>query len=180
MAMVEPSVFSRDRTPYPLQYPWPAEYQVQCGDQGFVLTAEGSYRTAFFEVFPPGTFIRGEGPTIAEAEADAYTQYQRQLQCAVHSYDRGAYRNGYGICTQCGHGALVFEPLERCVICQAPTYFLHALDGQWYCACHQDQVPPALVPPSSQLLQRLIEAGCLRPPPDDGPEPLQPKPAVRG
>ena len=62
--------------------------------------------TPFFEAFPKGTFIRGEGPTIAEAEQNAFAKYQRDLACS-HVWGRqrpdgNLYTNGAGWCRKCG------------------------------------------------------------------------------
>lgn len=168
--LITPSILSYDRTPYACQHSWPDGCRLQCGDQGIVFTATGSYSTAYFEAFPPDTFIRGEGTTIADAEQDAFAQYQRQLQCSAHMYERGTYRNGYGICKYCGRGALVFTPLEHCSVCQEPTYFLQAPDGRWYCAAHEDQVPLEELSPAQQLLRRV---GATDPAVWEAPLPLE-------
>lgn len=60
----------------------------------------------FFEAFPPGTFIRGEGETIADAEAEAFAQFQSEFACN-HVWGRyreghGTYTNGAGWCRKCG------------------------------------------------------------------------------
>jgi hypothetical protein len=50
---------------------WPDDCMVQWG-HGIIPAVP------FFEAFPPGTFIRGEGETIAEAERKAFAQYQSE------------------------------------------------------------------------------------------------------
>ncbi len=64
----------------------------------------------FFEAFPTGTFIRGEGGTIAAAELDAFRQYATDQACA-HQWGRTrlhanggltVYANGAGWCRKCG------------------------------------------------------------------------------
>ena len=65
MTTTEPRLI--EHTNEPMRHPWPADCYVQGGDRGVVLTEDGSYWTAFVEAFP-GTFIRGEGVTIADAE----------------------------------------------------------------------------------------------------------------
>lgn len=86
-----------------------------------ITNPAGSYRTAFFEAFPrnPDTFIRGEGPTIVEAEEDAWRQYMRVVACTSHEFERRGYRSGAGICTKCGlFESYAFEKtLDPCVVC---------------------------------------------------------------
>ncbi|MGY0793145.1 hypothetical protein ACW7BJ_27580 [Azospirillum argentinense] len=63
---------------------WPDDCLVQWGGKGVVLSESGSYGTAFFEAFPndgSGGFLRGEGKTVEEAEADCFSQWQRQHAC---------------------------------------------------------------------------------------------------
>lgn len=94
---------------------WPEDCHVQWGGRGVVLSDKpgGSYNTAFFEAFPKaGGFIRGEGPTIAEAEAKAFEQYQRSAACD-HLWSRGKYTNGGAICRRCKGFQSVFEPIVR-------------------------------------------------------------------
>lgn len=80
---------------------WPGDCAVQWGHG--LLPA-----VPFFEAFPKGTFIRGEGADIAEAEAKAFAQYQRDLACD-HVWGRQRpgpkgtlYTNGAGWCRKCG------------------------------------------------------------------------------
>ena len=66
---------------------WPADCVVQWGDRGIVFDRDGGSRsTAFFEAFPtePATFLRGEGATVVEAEADAFARFTRQRDCPGH------------------------------------------------------------------------------------------------
>lgn len=86
--------------------PWPADVHVQGGEHGVVLHRDSSknYGTAFVEAFPPepeGGFIRGEGSTLAEAEAKAWEQYGREVACEGHEFERRGYTNGAGFCTKC-------------------------------------------------------------------------------
>lgn len=78
---------------------WPDNCMVQWG-HGIVPAV------TFFEAFPPGTFIRGEGETIAEAEQKAFAQYEREFDCqhvwGRHHHRRGTYLNGAGWCRKCG------------------------------------------------------------------------------
>lgn len=78
---------------------WPDDCTVQWGNG--IIPA-----TPFFEAFPTGTFIRGEGASIAEAEQQAFDRYQRDLACD-HLWGRNrpghsAYTNGAGWCRKCG------------------------------------------------------------------------------
>ncbi|CDO35036.1 hypothetical protein [Novosphingobium sp. KN65.2] len=78
---------------------WPEDCMVQWGN-GLIPA------TPFFEAFPKGTFIRGEGATIAEAELRAFEQYQRDLACdhvwGRQRPGRDCYTNGAGWCRKCG------------------------------------------------------------------------------
>lgn len=79
---------------------WPEACMVQWG-HGLIPAVP------FFEAFPTGTFIRGEGETIAEAEQKAFDQYQRDIACD-HVWGRyrneraGTYTNGAAFCRKCG------------------------------------------------------------------------------
>lgn len=93
------------------QHDWPSNVFIQGRERGVVYGGPGgSYQTAFFEAFPGGTFLRGEGATLAEAEEGCWEQYQRFLNCdgkrergEWHGpYERRQYRNGAGFCTRCG------------------------------------------------------------------------------
>lgn len=80
---------------------WPDDCMVQWG-HGIVPA------NPFFEAFPPGTFIRGDGETIEEAERKAFAQYERDLACDHHwgrlrPGPRGVtYTNGVAFCRKCG------------------------------------------------------------------------------
>ena len=88
---------------------WPEEAYVQWGvaARDFADT-RGAETTAFFEVFPHGTetFIRAEGTTIETAEYAAHKKFKRQSACAEHTFVRGRYTNGAGVCGHCG----MFKP----------------------------------------------------------------------
>lgn len=94
------------RTGEQARYPWPDGMLVQGGKSGAVFTPNGNYRTAFVEAFPPGTFLRGEGKTVAEAETACWEKYQAVLVCSgggEHGpYEPRHYTNGAGYCTKCG------------------------------------------------------------------------------
>jgi hypothetical protein len=89
---------------------------VQWGGRGLVFVEDGdNYRTAFFEAFTkePDTFIRGEGSSVEEAEADAFQKYERYRACENHEFERRKYRNGAGFCKHCGlFKSQCFEPLS--------------------------------------------------------------------
>lgn len=104
----------KDKEHIPLSS-WPDDCMVQWGGQGVVLSQKpgGNYRTAFFEAFPKkGGFIRGEGKTIEEAEADAFGQY-RKISACDHAWSRKSYTNGGGICRTCGGFMTVFKPIVK-------------------------------------------------------------------
>lgn len=88
------------RTPeYQPKCPWPENCMVQWG-HGLVPAVP------FFEAFPVGTFIRGEGETIEDAERSAFAQYQRDVSCrhlwGRHRPGHGTYLNGAAFCRKCG------------------------------------------------------------------------------
>ena len=76
---------------------WPSDTYVQWGGRGVVLRADdkgGSYSTAFFEAMPAGGgFIRGEGKSIEEAEADAFSRFEKEDACRPHRWGRRGYTN---------------------------------------------------------------------------------------
>jgi hypothetical protein len=96
---------------------WPDQAYVQWGRPGLGFAhARRANAKAFFEVFPHGseTFIRAEGTTVEEAERAAYDQFARQLACPEHTFGRGRYTNGAGVCEHCGmFKPDVFEELPR-------------------------------------------------------------------
>ncbi len=98
-------------TTEPIRHPWPADCLVQGGDRGVVNDGGQWYRTAFVEAFP-GTFLRGEGQTIAEAEDKCWALYQRMATCEHGDFDRRGYTNGGGFCGRCGtFFSNIFRPL---------------------------------------------------------------------
>jgi hypothetical protein len=84
---------------YVPQCAWPENCTVQWG-HGLVPAVP------FFEAFPAGTFIRGEGPDIAAAERDAFAQYRRDMACdhvwGRHRPGSVTYTNGAAFCRKCG------------------------------------------------------------------------------
>jgi uncharacterized phage-associated protein len=103
---------------------------VQGGEDGVVFTPTGTYRTAFVECFPEGSFIRGEGATIAEADDACWAKLRAQTGCE-HQWEPHGYRNGCGTCKHCGgfnHMAFTAEELGLgCAVCGTPTF--HTLIG---------------------------------------------------
>ncbi len=118
---------------------WPDDCSVQWGGHGVVLGSgeEPGYNTAFFEAFPGnGGFIRGEGKTVEEAEADAFAIHGREVACDLaggHAWSRNRllsghqarqrngrpvrkvslYLNGGGFCRRCGAFKTVFKPVHK-------------------------------------------------------------------
>lgn len=94
------------RTGEQAMFPWPQDMYLQGGKRGLVVGRKGSYRTAFVEAFPPGTFLRGEGETVAEAEAACWAKYEKHIACdgsGEHGpYEPRQYENGGGFCVKCG------------------------------------------------------------------------------
>jgi len=137
---------------------WPSDCMVQWGETGMVFgadsmdkafgadTLEGTlvemkkgflYTTAFFEAFPKeplDTFIRGEGESLDEAEQKCWEEYEKQLNCPNHEYERGKYRGGHGKCKHCDHfKSDVFESLDHCRICGAGTRHEQDINDEWIC-----------------------------------------------
>ena len=87
-------------TEYKPQCSWPEGCMVQWG-HGLIPAVP------FFEAFPTGTFIRGEGETIEDAERKAFAQYQQDVACD-HVWGRHrpgtktTYTNGAAFCRKCG------------------------------------------------------------------------------
>lgn len=84
---------------------------IQGGDSGIVFDSQGNYLTAFVEVFPKklnngpvlfSSFIRGEGSTMAAAEAQAFALLQKAKACLGHQWDPRNRNDGCGFCSQCG------------------------------------------------------------------------------
>ncbi|OXX41375.1 hypothetical protein B9J93_20135 [Vibrio sp. V17_P4S1T151] len=114
---------------YETRYDW-GKTHLQAGESGIVISrGKGSYMTAFFEAFPKvsgfGTFIRGEGKDIDEAEKNAWEKFQKQLACVEHHWNRkvhGSVRtDGYAQCECCGLRATALEPTTKCSKCEKNT-----------------------------------------------------------
>lgn len=145
--------------------PWPEDCGVQCGDSGIVLPRgsfekvmspktpprdalaalaeaaadEETYTTAFFEAFPksPSCFIRGEGKTIEEAEAQAFKKFAGILGCPGHEFEPRGRRDGYGYCKHCTLSMSGVLPiLNKCCKCKEPTNFTSDDKGRFYCKRH--------------------------------------------
>ncbi len=120
------------------KYNWVGAELLQGGVKGVVLSKKGSYYTAFVEAFIADSFIRGEGATLEEAETDCWNKYQKLTACVKHEYEARGYRNGGGICKNCGKFASnVFtgEQLGQfCVVCGEGTIYKHdSKKDEWYC-----------------------------------------------
>jgi hypothetical protein len=103
---------------------------IQGGESGIVISHRRNYSTAFFEAFPKidgmGTFIRGEGESIKEAEKACWEKYQRMSECKKHDWSRHVYGtlrdDGYAQCIKCKmctSDALL--PTTTCKVCGKPT-----------------------------------------------------------
>lgn len=106
----------------------------------------------FFEAFPPGTFIRGEGDTIEAAERSAFRQYERQKGCKhffgrYHSR-RGTYTNGGAHCHLCGRfEGSYFPPIVQFGTHRKPLKrwedrFLKSLEEDEEMNAHMDRTYP--------------------------------------
>lgn len=120
---------------------------VQGGADGRVFTPWGNYSTAFVECFPEGSFIRGEGSTIAEADDACWSKLLSHAACD-HEWEPAGYRNGGGICKHCqGFGHKVFTAAELgllCTVCSTPTF--HTMTGdetsnELRCTTHDPKWP---------------------------------------
>ena len=118
---------------YKPRHDWPGDTLVQWGGNGVVL-GKNPYSTAFFEAFPDeklstaGGFIRGEGATIEDAEADAFAKFTKQDECN-HLWGREHYRNSGQLCRHCR--AFRCDQLKEVVILgrhRKPVEWYHAYD----------------------------------------------------
>lgn len=153
--------------PYDCQKPWPDDCTVQCGDSGLVLgrssslgkvlgsddpleelaeaaKEDDSYVTAFFEAFPknPSCFIRGEGKTIEEAEAEAFEKWEGILNCPGHEFEARNRTDGYGYCKHCSLSkSKVLPILSKCCKCGKPTAYSTDTINNYYCQKHVRLIP---------------------------------------
>ena len=138
---------------------WPETAYVQWGGRGVVFTEDGGYDTAFFEAFPDkdsgaGGFLRGEGKTLEEAEANCFRRYERQRACfeaGGHRWTRArrlkprgdgsdprprrgqatrvrVYSNGGCFCLRCGAFETVMPPIVPLGAWRAPLA-IHELEA---------------------------------------------------
>jgi hypothetical protein len=97
-----------DNTDYVSRLPWPENVGLQGGSRGVVFCADGSptYETAFVEAFCYGTFLRGEGSTLQEADDACWSRFITLMACPSapdHGpFEARQYTNGAGYCTRCG------------------------------------------------------------------------------
>lgn len=103
------------------------------------------YRTAYFEAFPEsnghGTFLRGEGKSLQEAEDKAWRQWVRVRDCEHKEFEARRYENGAGFCKACGMFASnVIPPVHPCATCGAKTWHSEH-DGKWGCDKHPETSP---------------------------------------
>lgn len=100
--------------------------RVQGGDGGLVFAPGGvSSVKAFVECFPEGSFIRGQGASLAEADDECWAKLQSYTGCE-HQWEARRYRNGGGLCKLCGQfGSEVFTAEQLglfCTTCGVPTF----------------------------------------------------------
>jgi hypothetical protein len=131
-------VFGR-RTIWPCRHDWPLGLFCQGGD-GYVGGV------AFFEAFPrdPDTFLRGEGPTVEDAEDACWARYVRIRECSGHELVQDGV-SPHGTCRHCGlWQANVFQPKTCCVRCGVSTDWLSDRLGRYWCPDHADEIPPGI------------------------------------
>lgn len=95
------------RTGEPMRCDWPAGTYVQGGKRGIVMGGKnGAYKTAFVEAFPADMYLRGEGPTVKDAEEACFAKWQHATSCPTYPdhgpWDRRTYTNGGAFCEGCG------------------------------------------------------------------------------
>jgi hypothetical protein len=174
---------SDEEKPYVCAFEWPHNCYVQCGGSGIVLergapsleevfcdvakaenviARQVPHRiTAFFEAFPqsPGTFLRGEGTTVQEAEEKCWKRYQRILACAHHEYERRDRVDGYCFCKHCGLSGMFLPPLHPCAGCQATQYKVWSVDKNeaTYCQNCFEKLPEEMLSDISIKLNRMVK-----------------------
>jgi len=159
--------------PYECACAWPEECFCQAGDNGIVLTESTvedalvgemkHYHTAFFEAFPEiggvGTFIRGEGATIIDAEASAWEQYQKLSVCPGHEFEARGYTNGAGFCKHCGMFASnVIEPTDPCRKCGKPTWYGLDNEGRRWCERCAKEMPDELKTEARKRHEKMLRS----------------------
>jgi hypothetical protein len=117
---------------------------IQGGVSGLVITNDPdnpTYTTAFIEVFPEGSFIRGEGATLEDADADCWKKFNALSECGEHEYEPRGYTNGAGFCKKCRQffgGVFTGEQLgQLCDTCGVGCLSHRMKDtGKWFCDEH--------------------------------------------
>lgn len=144
---------------YTPKQPWPENCTVQWG-HGIIPA------NPFFEAFIPGTFIRGDGATIEEAEAKAFAQYSQEGSCD-HLWGRqrpkgDLYKNGAGWCRKCGaFRSKMFQSIvdlgyHRRPLSRSEEDFLHSLETDHEMNEHMDRKYP------QERKNRLVMKRLLR------------------
>ena len=182
------SALTNEKTGYECKFPWPENCKVQAGGNGIVFRgkpgleermakdpgdvldqaigekplAPQAYRTAFFEAFPrnPNTFIRGEGPSVEEAEEKAWQQLQKYQACEGHEFEKRGYKNGAGLCVHCNmFQSGVFEPTEDCTGgCGEKTYYSHDKNGNAWCENCYDSMPEEVMTDLQKMIRDMDPA----------------------
>jgi hypothetical protein len=161
-------------TKHEAEFPWPSGMLVQGGDSGLVVnrTTKASYTTAFVEAFPDGTFLRGEGPKIADAEKACWEKYLLYVYCVDKSRKHGpfesrGYENGSGFCTRCG---LWFDA----DVANMPESEAHRQDRLDFNECTLEVLSEEKWPPNQfqlEVLRRMQHRTAVRQAERDGREP---------
>lgn len=121
---------------YHCQKEWADDVYLQCGSKGVVLKKEGGYTTAFFEIFVSGTYLRGEGKTIEDAETNVYEKYRPMLECKDHHFEQVGHQDRDGVCSHCGFiKKECFKPSHECSVCHKPHVMLK-IDNDHFCIHH--------------------------------------------
>lgn len=110
---------------YEPAHPWPEDCYVQWGDDPTKRPADAGDRAAstFFEAFPTGTYLRGQGATLRAAEDRAWAQHQRELACPGHVWSpigggQPERLDGFGWCTLCRRAEDGVLPVRTvCEVC---------------------------------------------------------------
>jgi hypothetical protein len=128
-------------------YDSPHDYgdaMVQGGRNGLVINSKDtskSYRTAFVEAFIDGSFVRGEGKSLKEADDACWAKIIKQRSCSGHEFEPRSYTNGAGFCKHCGYFASEWftgEDLgQLCAVCGdgCLEFRIHKTE-KWYCSEH--------------------------------------------
>lgn len=116
---------------------WPADSQIQFGQ-------DLSGKFSFFEVFmehPDPRFHRGEGPTVADAERNAWARLERWRACNHEWVRRDGGAAGStdtcGRCTKCrGVQTSMYPPMTTCRVCGVATSDHTDRNDAYLCAVH--------------------------------------------